>query len=121
MPRAAEFMDLHGLSAATGFQQAKANRSSVISTHSGRHLLSVQKMQGTDLRVCPFLKTDLLFFRPYDVLRCRRSLCWPVWSRGVGELAVGVAVVMADPRHGKRQRVFIAPLGYEVTIGVGAD
>src|ERR1700676_4707727 len=51
----------------------------------------------------------------------RCSLNRPVGSRGVGEAAGGVAVVMADPGHGEGQRVFVAALGYQVQIAVGAD
>src|SRR6266849_7948349 len=52
---------------------------------------------------------------------CRRSLSRPVWSRGVGEVAVSIPVVMADPGHGEGQSVFVAALGYEVKVVVGAD
>lgn len=80
----------------------------------------------------PSNRTDLVLFRSYDVFLtqwtreldgsgCRFSLSRPVRSRGVGDLAVGVPVVIADPGHGERQSVFVAALGYEVKLAVGAN
>jgi len=47
---------------------------------------------------------------------------WLLVSLGwIDEVALRVAVVMADPGHGEGQAVFVAALGDEIEEVVGAD
>ena len=45
----------------------------------------------------------------------------PVGSCRIGEAAIDVAIVMANPRHRKRQSVFVTTLGHQIEVVVCPD